>query len=102
MPEQEKRVKTIEGLKELRSHFHALAGIASSKQTRAGHIESARIIDDAIILLKASEPVTPDIEGNTEYDGHGSWWHVCGACRQPIDKDDAFCRWCGKPVNWND
>ena len=43
MPEQEKRVKTIEGLKELRAHFRALAGIASSKQGRANHIESAKI-----------------------------------------------------------
>lgn len=51
-------------------------------------------------LLKAQEPMGPDIEGNVEYDGHGSWWHVCGACRQPIDKGDKFCRWCGRPVKW--
>lgn len=57
MPEQEKVVKTIEGLKELRSHFRAMAGIASSNQARAGHIESARIIDDAITMLEMQEPV---------------------------------------------
>lgn len=56
MPEQEKRVKTIEGLKEIRSHFRAMAGIASSNQARASHIESARIIDDAITMLEMQEP----------------------------------------------
>ena len=49
------REKTIEGLKGLQSHFRALAGIASSKQGMANHIESARIIGDAIDLLKAQE-----------------------------------------------
>lgn len=48
MPDLE---KVIEGLKELRSHFHALAGIASSRQGRANHIESVRTIDDALALL---------------------------------------------------
>lgn len=51
-------------------------------------------------IAKAQEAVEPDIDGNVEYDGHGSWWHVCGACRQPIDKGDKFCRWCGRAVKW--
>lgn len=53
MPDLE---KVIEGLKELQSHFRAMAGIASSKQGRANHIESARNIGDALALLKALEP----------------------------------------------
>jgi len=53
MPDWE---KLIEGLKELRSHFNAMAGIASSKQGRANHIESARIIGDAITRLEEQEP----------------------------------------------
>lgn len=52
MPDLE---KVIEGLKELRSHFWAMAGIASSRQGRANHIESKRIIEDAIELIKAQE-----------------------------------------------
>lgn len=52
MPDLE---KVIEGLKELRSHFCAMAGIASSRQGRANHIESKRIIEDAIELIKAQE-----------------------------------------------
>lgn len=55
MFEQEERIKTIEGLKELRSHFRALAGIASTRQSRANYIESKRIIEDAIELIKAQE-----------------------------------------------
>lgn len=53
MTEQEKREKVIEGLKELQSHFRALAGISSSRQGRANHIGSARTIEDAIALLKS-------------------------------------------------
>ncbi len=53
--------KTIEGLKELQSHFRAMAGIASSRQGREKHIESARIVGDAIALLKAQEPRIMDV-----------------------------------------
>ena len=50
MPELE---KVVEGLKELRSHFRAMAGISSSRQGRANHIGSARTIEDTIALLKS-------------------------------------------------
>ncbi len=50
MPELE---KVVEGLKELRSHFRAMAGISSSRQGRANHLGSARTIEDAIALLKS-------------------------------------------------
>ncbi len=58
MPEQEKLAKTIEGLKELQSHFRAMAGISSSRQGRANHIESARTIEDAIAVLKDFEHIS--------------------------------------------
>lgn len=58
MTDQEKRAKTIEGLKELRSHFRAMAGISSSRQGRANHIESARTIEDAIAVLKDFEHIS--------------------------------------------
>ena len=58
MPDQEKLAKTIEGLKELRSHFRAMAGISSSRQERANHIESARTIEDAIAVLKDFEHIS--------------------------------------------
>jgi hypothetical protein len=52
----------IEGLKELRSYFRSMAGIASSSQGRENHIESARTIDEAIELLKAQEPRVMTLE----------------------------------------
>ena len=66
MPDLE---KVIEGLKELRSHFHALAGIASSRQGRANHIESARTIDDAITLLEKQEPKVLALDDIQSFDG---------------------------------
>lgn len=66
MPDRE---MVIEGLRELRAHFRAMAGIASSKQGRANHIESAKIIDDAITLLSWQEYQDP----------------VCERCGKQID-----------------
>ena len=65
---------------------------------------------DMLEVVKATQkgevelrlPCAPDIEGNTEHDGHGSWWYVCGACRQPIDKGDRYCRHCGNGVIWSE
>lgn len=73
-----------------------------AKIKQAKSLDKPMMLDDALELLKAQEAVEPDIAGNVEYDGHGSWWYVCGACRQPIDKGDKFCRWCGKAVKWGD
>lgn len=50
--------KVVEQLKELRSHFRALAGITSSSESRKNYVESARTIDEAIELLKEQEPMT--------------------------------------------
>jgi hypothetical protein len=104
MPEQGKVVKTVEGLKELRSHFRAMAGIASSNQARAGHIESARIIDDAIDLLKRQEPIEVD-EWPNEF--------LCPMCKTRLaghshddcvllETDDTpnYCWLCGQAVKW--
>ena len=98
MPEQEKRVKTIEGLKEIRSHFRAMAGIASSNQARASHIESARIIDDAITMLEMQGPVEPIVI-------NGSRYIYCGNCKRPLcntsdDNIPTYCEECGRKVNW--
>ena len=52
--------------------------------------------------VEVEPPIAPQIRSSEEYDGHGSWWYVCGACQQPIDKGDVYCRWCGKKVKWDD
>ena len=52
-----------------------------------------QVLTDALYLLKEQEPVEPEMEG-----GGSSWWHVCGKCHGMIDKNDLFCRHCGRPV----
>ena len=52
-----------------------------------------QVLTDALYLLKEQEPVEPEMEG-----GGSSWWHVCGECHGMIDKNDLFCRHCGRPV----
>ena len=98
MTDREKLENVIKGL-ECCAHEEIGDCDNCSYNENTPHCDIA-MMRDAIALLKAQEPVEPDIEGNVEYDGHGSWWHVCGACRQPIDKGDKFCRWCGKAVKW--
>lgn len=49
---------------------------------------------------KAQEPVKPSIDSDA--DGmHGNWWYTCGVCHEQIDRDDKYCRWCGRAVKWN-
>ena len=60
---------------------------------------TVEVIPLAISLLKDREPVKP-------YMGHSieeSRIHFrCGACQQAIDREDRFCRSCGKAVAWDD
>ena len=42
------------------------------------------------------DPGDPEIEG----DGRSSWWYVCPDCHGQIDKDDGFCRHCGREIRW--
>ena len=106
MPEQEKVVKTIEGLKELRSYFHAMAGIASTRQGRANHIKSERIIGDSLALLEKLGPMEVS-EWPDEF--------LCPTCKTRLagrSSDDCilletnetpnFCWVCGQAVKWDD
>lgn len=43
-----------------------------------------------------AEQFTP---AEIELEGGGStWYHVCGECHGAIDKNDLFCKHCGRPV----
>lgn len=48
-----------------------------------------------------TEAYKPTITYADNFDGHGSCWYQCGACKFPIDKGDRFCRWCGRAVKWD-
>lgn len=55
------------------------------------------LVQDCLDRLSAQEPVKP------ERSGHGTtWYYCCGACGQPIDPGDPYCRKCGKKVKWDD
>lgn len=56
------------------------------------------LIDDTLALLKAQEPVKPEIGKN----GCGSYWYICPECRLPIAHKDMFCRHCGRRLSWDD
>lgn len=45
-----------------------------------------------LTLLKDQEPVDVEIEG-----GGSSWWYVCEECHGSVDRNDLFCRHCGRP-----
>lgn len=53
----------------------------------------AELMETAAKTLESRMPVEPELEG-----GGSSWWHVCGECHGMIDKNDLFCRHCGRPV----
>ena len=42
------------------------------------------------------KPADPEIEG----DGRSSWWYVCPDCHGAIDKDDHYCKHCGREIRW--
>ena len=46
-------------------------------------------------LVKRLTQAEPEIEGSA-----WSWWYVCPDCHGQIDKDDGFCRHCGREIRW--
>lgn len=52
---------------------------------------------DCLYRLKMQEPVKPERSGKG-----ATWYYCCGACGQPIDPGDPYCRKCGKKVKWDD
>lgn len=54
------------------------------------------LLEDALELLKAQEPVVPKKAG----DGL-THWNACGACGGAIDPGDNYCRHCGRAVSWD-
>lgn len=55
---------------------------------------------DVLALLKEQEAVEPRIQ--TDFDGKGTWWYICGSCNNAISPKDKYCRECGKMVKWDD
>ena len=81
LPEPEETIKKLE---EIHGHFRALAGIAQTKQGRAGHLESAGIIADAIALLKAQNAFVEYFAGLYGKGLEVANWHLNGTM-EPLD-----------------
>jgi hypothetical protein len=43
--------------------------------------------------LNELDPVETELEG-----GGSSWWYVCGECHGAIDKNDNYCKHCGRRI----
>lgn len=52
---------------------------------------------DALELLKAWDPLAPEIEG-----GSVTWWWVCGECHGEVGSRDKYCRHCGREIAWDE
>ena len=100
MAEQEKRKKAVKGLEWLLENMiDTLNDFMFSGYDGPAVLANKPIIEDAIALLKAQEPVEPTIGGDA--DGPcGNWWYQCGKCKEAIDYHDKYCRNCGQAVKW--
>ena len=94
--DQEKREKAIKGLQKLQENSGCECGTpdCSSCPYVGDKTCCKSIIDDAIELLKAQEPVKPVVAGKETH------WYEC-ECGTGIDYRDFYCRGCGRAVKWD-
>lgn len=86
MPDMENAIKTLESILDADIYDNWLSG---------GERQS---VCDAIALLKEQDAVEPRIQ--TDFDGKGTWWYICGSCNNAVSPKDKYCRECGKMVKW--
>lgn len=116
--EQFMREQTAEGMTEKehqeadhteieRMHFDKVLGILeeiADLNPKDGLVVGVpqRVIREAVKMLKEKEPVKPYVTGNrTTFESAACWWYACGACHEPIDLSDKYCRRCGRKVKWD-
>lgn len=85
MPDREKVIHAVETAFEL--WIDEYTGCSWFKED-----EVRKAKEDALALLKENEPVDIEIEG-----GGSTWWYVCEECHGSVDRNDLFCRHCGRP-----
>ena len=89
MPDRE---KVIDGLEK---HITTIEASGDGHKWRFVQVE---IIEAALELLKAQEPVEPIRQWD---DDETTWWYSCGSCVQAVDYKDKYCRLCGKGLKWD-
>ena len=83
--------EVIKGLEEVQHYIKV-------ENLPAHTLKAKLIIDDAIALLKAQEPVKPTLDIR-----HGKSMWRCGSCStalQPNQMHAKFCFNCGQAVKW--
>ena len=108
MTDAERRVKAMNGLELC---LKGLSDLCPYKDSDAPGGCRDELMYDAMMLLKAQEPVKPTVEHNPA--GQPMW--CCGNCgttlffkfhRQTDDEDERsqyrFCHYCGRKVKWNE
>lgn len=90
------REKVIKGLECCIKYPNEYGDCTSNNCPYGLHVECHKeLIQDALALLKAQEPVEPiqDMVGDALF------W-VCGKCGHDIRSADWYCANCGKKVKW--
>lgn len=65
---------------------------------RLGEYEDTGLTPEEIKeAARLAKPMPPSRSGKFY-----AWYYCCGACGQPLDPGDPFCRKCGQRVAWND
>lgn len=87
MPDREKVIERLKGLQ-----------TAGESAGSMGVFILPDLIREVVALLEEQEPVKPQIGGNPDY----TWWYICPKCQLSIDKNDRFCRHCGRRMDWDE
>lgn len=93
------RVNVIKGLEEIKHYIEV-------ENLSAHTLKAKLVIDDAIALLKAQEPVEPkvvDTSNSKLYHNDMFKNHYCGNCGEflhVVNRKDLFCSQCGRAVKW--
>ena len=93
MPDREKVIKVFESC-----HKNGMQDCWKCPYDDEIESCSEKLCYDVLKLLKGQEAVKPYIgQSNTDRIIHVR----CGACQTAIDREDAYCRACGRKVKWD-
>ena len=103
MTEQDKREKVIKGLECCKIPFTKCYNGGCPYFENDGC--KARLKGDALVLLKAQEPVKPKkVNRYIDFDGEGHPYNPetydCGACGKELPWKANYCPECGQAVKW--
>lgn len=94
--------RMLDALEFARNFFEARAQMATPGSEGAGKLyECAKGCADAIVLLKAQEPVEPVIHCKNADLSNGAEFACSGCGGSFLHKAVNYCPWCGRTVKWD-